>query len=176
MKEISFSETSLYIYQCHTAEVSTLHSDGCENLKSNMILSHKGNASGSTVPIQCVLSYYKTRTSIEMDINMNRTCVRTEDLKNVVPNKSKGWNVDRLCDLVVRVSGYRSRGPGFDSRRYQIFWKVVGPERGRLSLVSITEELLEWKSTGSGTRKPRLTAVGIGCADHATPSIRKSWL
>jgi hypothetical protein len=27
---------------------------------------------------------------------------------------------DRLCDL-VRVSGYRSRGPGFDSRRYQIF-------------------------------------------------------
>jgi hypothetical protein len=26
--------------------------------------------------------------------------------------------VDRLCDLVVRVPGYRSRGSGFDSRRY----------------------------------------------------------
>jgi hypothetical protein len=28
---------------------------------------------------------------------------------------------------------------------------------------------------GSGTRKSRLTAVEIRCADHATPSIRKSW-
>jgi hypothetical protein len=28
---------------------------------------------------------------------------------------------DRLCGLVVRVSGYRSRGPGFHSRPYQIF-------------------------------------------------------
>ena len=30
-------------------------------------------------------------------------------------------HVDRLCGLVVRVSGYRYRGLGFDSRRYQIF-------------------------------------------------------
>jgi hypothetical protein len=28
---------------------------------------------------------------------------------------------DRLCDLVVRVPVYRSRGPWFDSRLYQIF-------------------------------------------------------
>jgi hypothetical protein len=41
----------------------------------------------------------------------------------------------------------------------------VGMERGALSLVNITEELLEWKSSGSGSRKPRLTAVGIRCAD-----------
>ena len=52
-------------------------------------------------------------------------------------------SVDRLCGLVVRVSGYRYRGPGFDSRRYQIFWVVVGLERGPLSLVRSTEELLE---------------------------------
>jgi hypothetical protein len=26
-----------------------------------------------------------------------------------------------LCGVVVRVPGYRSRGLGFDSRRYQIF-------------------------------------------------------
>ena len=52
---------------------------------------------------------------------------------------------DRLCGLVVRVSGYTYRGPGFDPRRYQIFWVVVGLERGPLSLVRSTEELLEWK-------------------------------
>jgi hypothetical protein len=28
---------------------------------------------------------------------------------------------DRLCGLLVRVSGYRSRGPGYDSRSYQNF-------------------------------------------------------
>ena len=54
-------------------------------------------------------------------------------------------SVDRLCGLVVRVSGYRYRGPGFDPRRYQIFWLVVGLERGPLSLVRSIEELLEWK-------------------------------
>jgi hypothetical protein len=56
---------------------------------------------------------------------------------------------DRLCGLVVRVPGYRFRGPEFDSRRYQIFWEVVGLERGPLSLLRITEELLDWKSSGS---------------------------
>jgi hypothetical protein len=50
---------------------------------------------------------------------------------------------------------------------------MVGLERGPLDFVRITEELLEWKSSGSGSRNPRLTAVGIRCADHATPSIAK---
>jgi hypothetical protein len=49
---------------------------------------------------------------------------------------------------VVRVPGSRSRGPGFDSRRFQIFWKVVGTERGPFSFVSTIEELLGRKSSG----------------------------
>ena len=56
--------------------------------------------------------------------------------------------IDRLCCLVVRVSGYRYRDHGFDPRRYQIFLVVVGLERGPLSLVSLArsiEELLEFK-------------------------------
>ena len=50
---------------------------------------------------------------------------------------------DHLCGLVVRVSGYRYRGLGFDSRRYQIFWVVVGLKQGPLSLMRSIEELLE---------------------------------
>jgi hypothetical protein len=54
---------------------------------------------------------------------------------------------DLLCGLVGRVPGWKS---GFDSRPYQIFWDVVGLERGPLNLVSIIEELLGRKSSGSG--------------------------
>jgi hypothetical protein len=51
---------------------------------------------------------------------------------------------DRLCGLVVGVLGYRSGGPGSipGTTRKR---KVVGLERGPLSLVSTTEELLDRK-------------------------------
>jgi hypothetical protein len=42
--------------------------------------------------------------------------------------------------------------PGFDSRRYHIFWEVMGLERGPLSLVSTIEELLERNSNSSGLK------------------------
>jgi hypothetical protein len=51
--------------------------------------------------------------------------------------------VDRLCGLVIRVLGYRSGGPGSipgTTRK-----KVVGLERGPLSLLSTTEELIDRK-------------------------------
>jgi hypothetical protein len=80
---------------------------------------------------------------------------------------------DCICGMVVKFPGYRCKSPGFDSRRYLIFWEVVGLERGPLSLMSTTEELHEWKSSGCGSRKPRLTVMGICCADLTTPSICK---
>jgi hypothetical protein len=54
------------------------------------------------------------------------------------------FNIDRLCGLVVRVLGYRSGGPGSipGTTRKK---KAVGLERGPLSLVSTTEELLDRK-------------------------------
>jgi hypothetical protein len=57
---------------------------------------------------------------------------------------------DHVCGLVVRVSGYSRRGPGFDSRPYQIFWVFVGLEWGSLSLVGINKQPLERKISGSG--------------------------
>jgi hypothetical protein len=38
--------------------------------------------------------------------------------------------------------------------------QCVGLERGPLSLVRITEELLEWKSSGFRSRRPRFNGRG----------------
>jgi hypothetical protein len=58
-------------------------------------------------------------------------------------------SVDSLCGLVVRVLGHRSGGPGLIPLHYHKK-KLVGLERGPLSLLSTTEELLGRKSSGSG--------------------------
>jgi hypothetical protein len=51
--------------------------------------------------------------------------------------------MDRLCGLVVRVLGYRSGGS--DSIPGTTRKKVVGLERGPLSFVSTTKEILDRK-------------------------------
>jgi hypothetical protein len=57
---------------------------------------------------------------------------------------------DRLCGLVVRVPDYRSGGPRGSIPGHYKKKKVVGLERGPLSLVSTTEKLLGRNSSGSG--------------------------
>jgi hypothetical protein len=52
--------------------------------------------------------------------------------------------------------------------------KVVGLERGPLSLVSTTEELLDRK-VAAPVWKTENTTGGIRRSDHVAPSIRKSW-
>jgi hypothetical protein len=61
------------------------------------------------------------------------------------------FHADRLCGLVVRVLGYGSRGSGSIPGN-RLSWgggggrkAVVGLERGPLSLMSRTEELLDRK-------------------------------
>jgi hypothetical protein len=55
-----------------------------------------------------------------------------------------------------------------------LFFSLMGLERGPLSLVSTTEELLDRKVAAS-VYKIENMAVGIRHADHVEPSIRKSW-
>jgi hypothetical protein len=69
-------------------------------------------------------------------------------------------HIDCLCGLVVRVPGYRFRGPGINFRRFQIFWEAAGLDRSPLSLVRTTEELLERKSSGSGKKKTEINDRG----------------
>ena len=71
------------------------------------------------------------------------SCIRISLFCNVIWINIVMKSFNRLCGLVVRVSGYRYRDLGFDSRRYQIFWVVMGLERRPLSLVRSIEELLE---------------------------------
>jgi hypothetical protein len=80
--------------------------------------------------------------------------------------------IDRLSGLVVRVLGYRSGGPG--SILVTTRKKVMGLERGPLSLVNKTEELLDRK-VAAPVQKTENTAVGIRDADHVAPSVSKGW-
>jgi hypothetical protein len=81
---------------------------------------------------------------------------------------------------VVRVLGYGSGGPGSipGTTRFSGEKKkgkqVVGLERGALSLVSTTEELLDRK-VAAPVQKTENTAGGIRHADHVAPSVRTSW-
>jgi hypothetical protein len=61
----------------------------------------------------------------------------------------RNFHVCCLCGLMVS-SWLKIQTSRFDSPRCQIFWEVVGLERGPLSFVSTIEELLERKSSGSG--------------------------
>jgi hypothetical protein len=58
--------------------------------------------------------------------------------------------MDNVQNNFVMSPHFEVQRSGFDSWRYQIFWIVVPLERGQLSLVSIIEELLGRKSSGSG--------------------------
>jgi hypothetical protein len=78
-------------------------------------------------------------------------CSLTDSLGVVIIFSKLRLKQGRLCGLVVRVLGYRFGGPGSipgttrfseKKKKKKKGKKVVGLERGPLSLVSTTEELL----------------------------------
>jgi hypothetical protein len=73
----------------------------------------------------------------------NSVCIHVINFPFVTYNQPPLWSGGQSSWLQVQR-------PRFDSLRYQIFWAVVGLERGPLSLVSTTEGLLERKSSGFG--------------------------
>jgi hypothetical protein len=57
--------------------------------------------------------------------------VRDADCSSPFSSKFKNaLNLDRLCGLVIRIPGYRSRGPAFDSRALPDFLSSSGSETG----------------------------------------------
>jgi hypothetical protein len=61
----------------------------------------------------------------------------------------------------------------FDFRRYQIFWEVVGLERGPLSLLNTIEELLGRNSSSSGLENRDYDRRGFAALTMRHPSTRK---
>jgi hypothetical protein len=77
----------------------------------------------------------------------------------------------RLCDLMVTVPGCEPRGPGFDTRHYQIFCVAVNLEWSPLSLV----RLLERKVTAPVYKTEIKDLEGSAELTKRYPSICKSW-
>jgi hypothetical protein len=81
------------------------------------------------MPVQCYIKVKQLLTKVNLPVLISLDILSFSD---------------RLCGLVARVLGYRSGGPGSISGTTRKK-KVVGLERGPLSLVSTTEELLDRK-------------------------------
>jgi hypothetical protein len=111
--------------------------------KPTLVQAHKDNSCEQSPSedlswswgLHCIKCFITDPSTILTEINAS--------LLKILNVMRYSYYFGRLGGLVARVPGYRFRGPRSDSRRYQIFWEVVGVERGPLSLVRITEELLE---------------------------------
>jgi hypothetical protein len=67
--------------------------------------------------------YHKTLGGKYSDLSSERQHNFVSEEPNIakVSEHERIWNCNPLRGLVDRVPRYRSRGPGFDSRLYQIF-------------------------------------------------------
>jgi hypothetical protein len=85
------------------------------------------------------------------------------------PIRPPQWSSGQSFWLQVQRSG-------LDSRRYHIFWVVVGLERGPLNLMSTSEELPEGKNSGSGLESREYGRRDPSCLPRGTLYPQKSVL
>jgi hypothetical protein len=107
-------------------------------------------------------SYSKRGDQASLTNMMQHVVLDTTKARNTLPLRPVTWLAcigetrvveipDRLLSVLSSIlfwsiltsSLLQIQTSGFDSRRYQIFWKVMGLERGPLSLVSKTEGYLK---------------------------------
>jgi hypothetical protein len=67
---------------------------------------------------------------------------------------------DRLCG---QSSWLQIQSPEFDSRRYQIFWEVVGLEFGQENRINDRGDPLRWPRDTLYPQKLSLTSPTSGC-------------
>jgi hypothetical protein len=97
----------------------------------------------------------KTRSISLCGFNSNKTLKILISAKNAL---DVSYRTNSECIYVIwpplwpscQSSWLQIQRYGFDFRRYQMFSEALGLERGPLSLVSTTEELVERNSSGSG--------------------------
>jgi hypothetical protein len=79
-----------------------------------------------------------------------------------------------ILDIYLFIYKLTMQSLVFDFQLYQIFWEIVGLERGPLSLESTIEELLERNSSGFGLEERDYGRRESAALTTWHPSISKS--
>jgi ABC-type enterobactin transport system permease subunit len=100
---------------------------GCKSSAYLIIVWHVYSANKNPVKQAYVAAlYFSCSVSRKTCKLLKRACLVLELMVHILKVLTSNFglfeiSLDRLCGLVVRVPGYRSRGLGFDSWHYQIF-------------------------------------------------------
>jgi hypothetical protein len=107
----------------------------------------------------------------QLQASASHTQQRAASSSPIYLSKESAWRPP-LCSS-AQSSRLQIQRSGFDSQSYQIFCQVVGPERGPLSLVSTTEELVGRNSNGSGLENREYGARDPSHWQHGIPYPQK---
>jgi hypothetical protein len=125
-------------------------------------------------------SYFLTAYGTTLSASPNGTMIKDQWFERDVAGSASGLYLGVVQAFVWKAWGNHKKisdiqRSGFYSRRYQIFWEVVGLGRGPLSLMNTTEELLGRKSSGFGLETRDYGRRGSAAMTKRHPSIHKRW-